>query len=128
MDVPLPDATSDAAYLLALEESLPRALDAANAGFAFYIAGADPYKDDRYGRMKLSKLGLASRDEFVFEQCRERGLSVATVMGGGYAPNVADIVDVHTTTARLAIESYACLLYTSPSPRDATLSRMPSSA
>ena len=25
-------------------------------------------------------------------------------------------------------ESYACLLYTSPSPRDATLSRMPSSA
>ena len=26
------------------------------------------------------------------------------------------------------IESYPCLLYTSPSPRDATLSRMPSSA
>ena len=25
-------------------------------------------------------------------------------------------------------ESYICLLYTSPSPRDATLSRMPSSA
>ena len=27
-----------------------------------------------------------------------------------------------------AAASYACLLYTSPSPRDATLSRMPSSA
>ena len=27
-----------------------------------------------------------------------------------------------------AIASYICLLYTSPSPRDATLSRMPSSA
>ena len=26
------------------------------------------------------------------------------------------------------VESYHCLLYTSPSPRDATLSRMPSSA
>ena len=26
------------------------------------------------------------------------------------------------------IQSYGCLLYTSPSPRDATLSRMPSSA
>ena len=25
-------------------------------------------------------------------------------------------------------QSYSCLLYTSPSPRDATLSRMPSSA
>ena len=30
--------------------------------------------------------------------------------------------------AATAFESYACLLYTSPSPRDATLSRMPSSA
>ena len=26
------------------------------------------------------------------------------------------------------LDDYACLLYTSPSPRDATLSRMPSSA
>ena len=26
------------------------------------------------------------------------------------------------------VEAYSCLLYTSPSPRDATLSRMPSSA
>ena len=26
------------------------------------------------------------------------------------------------------MKSYSCLLYTSPSPRDATLSRMPSSA
>ena len=28
----------------------------------------------------------------------------------------------------LELEYYGCLLYTSPSPRDATLSRMPSSA
>ena len=30
--------------------------------------------------------------------------------------------------AKLSDENYICLLYTSPSPRDATLSRMPSSA
>ena len=29
---------------------------------------------------------------------------------------------------KLQVEAYGCLLYTSPSPRDATLSRMPSSA
>ena len=28
----------------------------------------------------------------------------------------------------IVIQNYSCLLYTSPSPRDATLSRMPSSA
>ena len=32
------------------------------------------------------------------------------------------------TDLRAIVESDACLLYTSPSPRDATLSRMPSSA
>ena len=105
MDVPLLDGTSDAAYLSAIEETLPRALESAQAEFAFYVAGADPLREDRYGRMELSKLGLASRDEFVFEQCRERGLPVATVMGGGYAPRVEDIVDVHAQTVRLALAS-----------------------
>ena len=31
-------------------------------------------------------------------------------------------------TAYVVIQSYSCLLYTSPSPRDSNLSRMPSSA
>ena len=30
--------------------------------------------------------------------------------------------------ARASVQCYACLLYTSPSPRDRSLSRMPSSA
>ena len=38
------------------------------------------------------------------------------------------LVDVQPDRIRLGIESDDCLLYTSPSPRDATLSRMPSSA
>ena len=36
--------------------------------------------------------------------------------------------DYPITSEKMAIRSYFCLLYTSPSPRDATLSRMPSSA
>ena len=34
----------------------------------------------------------------------------------------------NTDALRMVIKSSFCLLYTSPSPRDATLSRMPSSA
>ena len=33
-----------------------------------------------------------------------------------------------TNAKRLGVKNIICLLYTSPSPRDATLSRMPSSA
>ena len=38
------------------------------------------------------------------------------------------LVDADITLEQLVDSSYVCLLYTSPSPRDATLSRMPSSA
>ena len=41
-------------------------------------------------------------------------------------PYMADTLRADTTTNE--IEALVCLLYTSPSPRDATLSRMPSSA
>ena len=41
---------------------------------------------------------------------------------------VVNHVDETTGTKRLRAEESDCLLYTSPSPRDATLSRMPSSA
>ena len=40
---------------------------------------------------------------------------------------IADEEAENITTIQQAID-YICLLYTSPSPRDATLSRMPSSA
>ena len=41
-------------------------------------------------------------------------------------PRVVELAYINTTT--LFDPGYSCLLYTSPSPRDATLSRMPSSA
>ena len=40
----------------------------------------------------------------------------------------ADIDGDYEATMLGGIWHYSCLLYTSPSPRDATLSRMPSSA
>ena len=47
--------------------------------------------------------------------------------GGGFSTNnqnnIAKINKTNVTT-----QDFICLLYTSPSPRDATLSRMPSSA
>ena len=39
-----------------------------------------------------------------------------------------DVVDVRETKGLWMMHVCCCLLYTSPSPRDATLSRMPSSA
>ena len=96
--VPLPDGTDDDGYLSALAEHLPRAIEAAQADAVVYLAGADPYVDDRLGYLNLSKKGLQQRDEMVLQSCRAVGLPVTVSMAGGYAERVADIVDIHFST------------------------------
>jgi acetoin utilization deacetylase AcuC-like enzyme len=102
LDIALPDHTSDDVYLQALEPGLIQALDESNASVAFYLAGADPYHDDSFGRLSLTKAGLKQRDQLVFDFCRRKGLPVAVVMAGGYAPDIEDIVDIHLETIRQA--------------------------
>ena len=46
----------------------------------------------------------------------------------GYCRTDADDFGRHVICAQMTDVFLSCLLYTSPSPRDATLSRMPSSA
>ena len=66
----------------------------------------------------------AKRPNFVFIVSEDNSIHYLRLYGNklGITPNIE----------RLAAEgltfNHACLLYTSPSPRDATLSRMPSSA
>ncbi len=104
LDVGLPDGTGDDAYLAALGPALEDVLERADADLAFFLAGADPYVEDRYGRMALSKEGLERRDRMVLEACRRHNLPVAVSMAGGYARQVEDIADIHLATARLAAE------------------------
>ena len=55
------------------------------------------------------------------------GLGVMGYPMAGYISKAGHNVTVFNRTKSKA-EKWICLLYTSPSPRDATLSRMPSSA
>jgi acetoin utilization deacetylase AcuC-like enzyme len=102
LDVPLPAGTDDAGYLDALAATLPRAIAAAQADAAIYLAGADPFTGDRLGGLALSHAGLAERDRQVFAACAAAGLPVAVSMAGGYAPDPDDIVAIHLQTVRLA--------------------------
>jgi acetoin utilization deacetylase AcuC-like enzyme len=104
MDIGLPDGTSDAEYLDTLAYALERALFLAQPEFAVYVSGADPFEGDKLGKLSLSKEGLRQRDEMVFNALLERRIPVAVAMGGGYAANVDDIVDIHTQTIRAAAQ------------------------
>lgn len=104
LDIELPDATEDSGYLDVLESGLRRALELARADLAIYLAGADPYYDDRLGRLALTKAGLAERDRLVFDYCRCGGLPLAITMAGGYARAITDTVDIHFQTVAAAAE------------------------
>jgi acetoin utilization deacetylase AcuC-like enzyme len=102
MDIGLPDGAGDEAYLEALAAGLRAVADSTSPDLAIYLAGADPYHDDRFGRLSLTQQGLAERDRLVYETCQRAGWPVATVMAGGYAPTIEDIVAIHVETVRQA--------------------------
>jgi acetoin utilization deacetylase AcuC-like enzyme len=106
LDIELEDGTDDAAYLAALEKGMTQSLDACDANLVIYLAGADPYKKDRFGRLALTKGGIAGRDQLVLRHLGQAGLPVAITLAGGYAKQVVDAVDIHFQTVKSAVEFY----------------------
>lgn len=99
LDIELADGTADAEYLDTLEHALSR-IRLHDADIIFYLAGADPYENDRLGRLALTKEGLRRRDEVVLNFARSEGIPIVTTMSGGYAAKIEDTVDIHCNTIR----------------------------
>lgn len=104
LDIGLLDGAEDDEYLTLLDEGLWRVFAQAKPELVIYLAGADPFTGDRLGRLCLSKGGLRQRDERVLHACAEHDTPVALAMAGGYAKQVADIVDIHFGTLAAATQ------------------------
>ena len=102
LDVALHDGTGDALYLEMLQPYLPAILERHHPNLAFYLAGADPYKEDQLGGLALTQEGLRRRDEFVFEVLGNAEVPVAVTFAGGYALRQQDTVEIHCNTVREA--------------------------
>jgi len=102
LDIPLPDGTEDAAYLQILQETLPKLMEDVQPQFVFYQSGVDILATDKLGRLKVTTAGCKERDRFVLETCKRHQLPVTVSMGGGYSRRIADIVEAHANTFRLA--------------------------
>ena len=103
LDIALEDNTSDKHYLKMLSNGINMAIETSNPDLVIYLAGADPYEDDKFGRLALTKQGLAERDGMVYEFCRKAGLPIAVTMAGGYARDVKDTVVIHFQTVKNAV-------------------------
>jgi len=72
IDVGLPDGITDDDYLACLDTALSSALRRFKPDLICYIAGADPYREDRLGGLALTIPGPMKRDELVFRVAKTR--------------------------------------------------------
>ncbi len=105
LDVELPDKTNDVDYLQILSENLP-VIFAHKPDLVFYLGGADPYQNDKLGRLSLTIQGLKRRDEIVLEFARAHAIPAVTVLSGGYAQEITDTVEIHCNTIRKVKEIF----------------------
>ncbi|MDF2430958.1 MAG: hypothetical protein JWP44_589, partial [Mucilaginibacter sp.] len=106
LDIPLVDGTGDNEYLAILRSTLPQLIDQQKPDFIFYLAGVDILASDKLGKLALSKAACKIRDHFVFEQAITHNIPVQVSMGGGYSPDIKDIVEAHCNTYRVAHNLY----------------------
>ncbi len=106
LDIGLPDATEDGPYLRILRNTLPQLIDAVQPDIVFYQSGVDVLASDKLGRLSLSLAGCKERDRIVLEACKCNGIPLAVSMGGGYSERLAQIIEAHANTYRLAQEIF----------------------
>ena len=106
LDIELPTSTTDEVYLNTLYDTLPALIRRVQPDFLFFVSGVDILASDRLGKLSVSREGCRQRDAFVFEQAIKNGLPIVVSMGGGYSPRLADIVEAHCNTFRVASDLF----------------------
>jgi len=106
LDIGLQDHTTDPFYLATLEVNLKNLLDMFQPDFIFYQAGVDILDTDKLGRLSVSREGCRQRDRIVLTIAWQNKIPMVACMGGGYSPDIRDIIEAHASTFRMAQEIF----------------------
>lgn len=107
LDIELMDKTNDNEYLNLLIENLNKVVNKFKPDFIQYQAGVDILETDKFGKLCITQNGCKNRDEVVFLVAEKHQIPISVNMGGGYSPNINDILEAHTNTFRLAKEIFS---------------------
>ncbi|MEO1206073.1 MAG: histone deacetylase [Pseudomonadota bacterium] len=105
LDIALPDATEDPDYMTAVQTAID-AISAFKPDLLFYIAGVDPLKADRLGRLHVSMEGLFQRDADVLGWTNTHNCPCVILIGGGYAEPISQTVAAYAQTFSVARDIY----------------------
>ncbi len=102
LDIPLPNGANDSYFLNTLKNVLPRIISTFKPDFLFYQSGVDILATDKLGKLGMTLNGCFRRDEFVLGLAHRLEIPIVACMGGGYSPNLEDILEAHANTYRIA--------------------------
>jgi len=102
IDVALPAGTSDKAYLVAVRDTLERAIEQSKPQLILYDAGVDVYADDPLGLFDVTAQGIRQRESLVLTTAIAKGIPIATVIGGGYDIDQLALAKRHAMVIREA--------------------------
>ena len=102
---------------------MPGSVKVEEAPSDIYLPSSNTIKLSADRRNLIHELIHANRKQLLFANNKFKFSQETEMMEEFFAEGVANMVK-----DELNLQANDCLLYTSPSPRDATLSRMPSSA
>lgn len=106
LDIDLDDGTDDATYLNILEDVLPKLITQESPDFIYYLCGVDILASDKLGKLAMTIKGSYKRDLYVLSTCVNHKIPVMCSMGGGYSPDVKDVVNAHSNTFEIARDLY----------------------
>lgn len=106
LDIALKDRVNDKEYLDIIRSTIPTIIEERKPEFIFYLSGVDILATDKLGKISVSLEGCKERDLFVIQNCHQRSIPLCISMGGGYSPQIKDIVEAHCNTFRIAQDIY----------------------
>ena len=106
LDINVPADSGDQVYLELVEAGLKEALKQSRPELVLYDAGVDIYEHDPLGLLNISREGIRERDRLVLQMCVERGIAVATVIGGGYDRDQQALAERHAIVVEEAAKLF----------------------
>ena len=91
-DLPIEPGSGDVAYMEKVQEAVNACLEFV-PDLILYQAGVDGLEFDHLGKINISREGMRTRNQYVFEEMLNHRIPTVIFMGGGYSKPIEHTID-----------------------------------
>jgi len=91
-DLPIEPGSGDVAYMEKVREAVKLCLDF-QPDLVLYQAGVDGLEHDHLGKLNITREGMQTRNQFVFQEMLNHRIPLVIFMGGGYSKPIEHTID-----------------------------------